>query len=73
MRHPRELEGAVRELGLFTYVGIQAHFIVILYVLSNTYRVVKNHSLGSTPVQNVAGIKGRVLHYRMMFQFGMVR
>jgi len=32
------------ERGVLAYVGIQVHYIVILYRLSLTYRVVKNHS-----------------------------
>ena len=59
------------ELGVLAYVGIQAHYIVILYRLSLTCRVVKNHGLSSNFVQNIAYIKSCVLHYRMMFHFGL--
>ena len=61
------------ELGVLAYVEVQPHYIVILYRLSVAYRIVKNCSLGSTPVQNIAGIKRSVLHYRIMFQFEMAR
>ena len=54
------------------YIGIHAYYIVILYRLTLTFRVVKNHSLSSTPVQNISSIKRSVLQYTM-FQFGMVR
>jgi hypothetical protein len=58
------------ELEVVTYEGILAHYIAILNRLSLAYRVVKNHNLGSTPVQGIASIKS-VLNYGMLFQFGM--
>jgi hypothetical protein len=57
------------ELEVLTYVGIQAHYIVILNRLSFAYRLVKNHSLGSTTI-HITSIKRIVLNYRMRFQFG---
>ena len=59
------------EIGIHEYVEIQAHYIVILYRFTLTCRVVKNHSLSSITVQNIASIKRSVLHYRMMFVFGI--
>ena len=45
------------ELEVLKYVGIQAHYIVILNRLSFAYRVEKKHSLGSTPIQDIVSIK----------------
>jgi len=60
------------ELGVLAYVGIQAHYIAIMYRLSLTCRIVKNNSLSSTTLQKIANIKRNVLQYRM-FLFGMAR
>ena len=59
------------ELAVLAYVGIRAHCIVILNRFSLAYHVVKDHSVGSTPVQDIASIKWNELHYRMMFHFGI--
>ena len=56
------------ELELVTYEGIQAHYIIIFNLLSFAYCVVKNHSLGSTPIQDIANIKRSVVKFRKLFQ-----
>jgi hypothetical protein len=61
------------EFGVIRYVGIHVHYIVILYRLSVTYRVMKTHSNSSTPVQNITCMNRSVLNDRMLFQFGMAR
>jgi len=60
------------ELEVLAYVGIQAHYIVILNRLSFAYRLVKNHILGSTPIQDITSIRKNELNYGTLFQFGMV-
>ena len=60
-------------LGILTYEMIQAHYIAVLNRLFLAYRIVKKHSLGTTPVQGIASIKRSMLKYRSLFQFRMVR
>ena len=55
------------------YLNTYVYRLITLYRVSLTYRVVKKHILGSTPVKNIASIKRSVLHYRMMFHLGMAR
>jgi len=51
---------------------LQAHYVIILNHLYLAYLIMENHSLGSTPVQCIAIIKGAMLKYGMLFQFRVV-
>ena len=49
------------ELEIFTDVGVETHYITVLYsLLTLSGLVVKTHGLGSTPVQSVTSVHWRV-------------
>ena len=63
-RHRRPLrEGAgdLWELEIFADVGVEAHFVAVLYRLLTLFDfVVQTHGLGSAPVQSVTSVHRRV-------------
>jgi len=47
--------------GIFADVGVETHYIAVLYsLLTLSDLVVKTHGLGSTPVQSVTSVHRRV-------------
>ena len=49
------------ELVIFADVGVETHYIAVLYsLLTLSDLVVKTHGLGSTPVQSVMSVQRRV-------------
>jgi len=57
------------ELETFAHVGIETHYIAVLYsLLTLSDLVVKTHGLGSNPVQSISSVQRYVSDYGMSLQ-----
>ena len=63
---------SLRRLAILWFIIKLRSYVAGLNRLSFAYSVVKNHFLGSNPIQGITGIKRSVCNYMMLFQFAMV-